>query len=73
MQSPVASHWQHFGVSLQGHTGHWVTAPLQLTCPWIPAAQFWFWYVQEPPLPPKLQLTLTWDVSLQVAVAEQVM
>jgi hypothetical protein len=28
--------------------------------------------VQVPPLPPYEQLTLTWDVSLQVAVAEQV-
>jgi hypothetical protein len=47
--------------------------PLQLTCPLIPEAQFWFWNVHEPPLPPQLQLTLTPDVSLQVAVAEQVM
>ena len=45
--------------------------PLQLTCPRIPAPQFWFWNVQLPPLPPQLQLTLTPDVSLQVAVAEQ--
>jgi hypothetical protein len=63
---------QHIVVP-HGHCGHWVTVPLQLTCPLIPEAQFWFRNVQEPPLPPKLQLTLTPDVSLQVAVAEQVL
>ena len=45
--------------------------PLQLICPLIPAAQFWFENVQEPPLPLNVQLILTWEVSLQVAVAEQ--
>jgi hypothetical protein len=50
-----------------------VTLPWQLTDPRMPAAQFWFVNVQEPPAPPKLQLTGTPEVSLQVALAEQVL
>jgi hypothetical protein len=47
-QPPVNAQLQHAG--LVGHCGHWVTVPLQLTCPLIQEAQFWFWNVQEPPL-----------------------
>jgi hypothetical protein len=48
-QLPVDAQLQHAGVP-QGHAGHWVMTPLQLTCPLIPEAQSWFWNVQEPPL-----------------------
>jgi len=50
-QLPVASQVQHTGVSVQ-QLGHSVMVPLQLTCPLIPEAQFWFWNEQVPPLPP---------------------
>jgi hypothetical protein len=32
---PVRSHVQHTGVSLQGHTGHEVVTPLQVTLPGV--------------------------------------
>jgi hypothetical protein len=40
MQSPSRSHRQQTGVSLQGHIGHVVVTPSQVTDPRWPISQF---------------------------------